>query len=223
MGSTPLSLRPDHQVVIKHIQKFENFNSATGYFDAYQVIKPFNILANSSYAPLLQIYESLRVTRVDVKSWMGNTSVTTPGYTASMYFRDVLTVVPNRFVEQLIVEPGSKRGRPVTVYHNSWRPIEPNDYEFYDHAQAADMDSSKYGQVNYAGASFGSFDFDKPLMEFTIWYDFKSLVKPEAPPSLAISRLSDNKIWPDYESDVEVIPEPRPNTPYNGKYKRSAK
>lgn len=219
MGSTPLSLRPDHQVIVKHIQKFENNNIAAGYFDSYQVIKPYFILANSSYAPLLSIYESLRVTRIDVKSWLGNTSVTTPGYTANMYFRDVLTVQPNRFTEQLIVEPGSKRGRPVTVYHSSWRPIEPNDYEFYDHAQAAEMDLSKYGQVNFAGASFGSFEFDKPLMEFTIWYDFKSLVKPEAPPALTIQRLYPT----DDESDIDVIPDPRPSTPYNGRYKRSVK
>jgi len=189
VGKVNLSLKPDHVVRVKHIKQFSNINIAAGYFDAYEVVKPFEILSTSSYAPLLKIYESMRVTRIQVKAWMGNVSVNTPGYTAFMYFRDVLTTVQNRYVEQLIVEPGSKRGRPVQIYNGLWKPIEPSDYEFYDHAQFADMDNAKYGQVNFAGASFGGFEINKPLIEFVIDYTFKSLVLPEVPPSIV--RLHD--------------------------------
>lgn len=138
---------------------------------------------------------------VQVKVWMGNVSLLTPGYTSFMYYRDVLTNLPNRFAEQLIVEPGSKRGRPVHIYNGLWRPIEPSDYEFYDHAQFAQMDNSLYGQVNFAGASFGGFEFNKPIIEFIVHYDFKSLVMPEVPPSM--NRLNDGDDFDDAEYYLE--------------------
>lgn len=180
---TPVKLGPDHRIVVKHVQKFSGRNAPGGYFDLYEVIKPIQILLNSSYSPLWAIYESVRVSRVNIRVWLTNVSMSSIGRTASMCYRDILTNTPNRYYEQLIVEPGSSTGAPTTVFSLSWVPIEPSDYEFYDHAQEPEMDSGKYGQVNFAGAGFDS-DF-KPtdILEYTVHYEFKSLVKPEAPPS----------------------------------------
>jgi len=178
-----MSVRPDHSVVVKHVQFFSDNEINSSYFACHNNVKPYQMLANSSYAPLLNIYESLRVTKIVAQVWLGGVSMTTPGYTACMYFRDVLTVLPQRFAEQLICEPGHKQGRPTTKFTVTWLPIEPTDYEFYDHSQAANMDNNRYGQLNFAGASFPS-EVTKPIIQFTIWYDFKSLVKPEAPPTI---------------------------------------
>jgi hypothetical protein len=182
VANTPVRLRPDHRIVIKHIQKFTGRNAPGGYFDLYEQIKPIDILTSSSYAPLWGIYESVRVSKITAQVWLTNVSMATIGRTSAMLYRDIITQVPNRYYEQLIVEPGSSKGSPTTKFTLTWIPIEPSDYEFYDHNQVADMDSGKYGQINFAGAGFDSGFKPTDLIEFTMHYDFKSLVKPEAPP-----------------------------------------
>lgn len=174
----PVTLRPDHTVIVRHIQKFSNVNLQNGFFDAYEVIGPHNILNNSSWKHLLDIYESVRVTRIDMKCYIYGVSMNTPGITSAMCFRDIIPTVPLRTYEQLAVEPGHKRGRPVTTFNFRWVPIEPSDYEFYDHAQFGTMDSGIYGQLNYAGAGLPGTP-PQPIIEFTVKYDFKHLVKPD--------------------------------------------
>lgn len=182
VANTPVRLRPDHHIVVKHVQKFTGRNTPGGYFDLYEQIKPLDILLASSWAPLWGIYESVRVSKITASVWLTNVSMSSIGRTSAMLYRDIITAVPNRYYEQLIVEPGSRKGSPTTKYTLTWVPIEPSDYEFYDHNQQADMDSGKYGQINFAGAGFDSGFKPTDLIEFTMHYDFKSLVKPEAPP-----------------------------------------
>lgn len=190
--ATPVSIKPDHAVEVKHVQKFGAFNLASGYFDAYQNLKPFEILSNSSWSHLLQVYESMRVTRISASVWITNASVCTQGATAGFLFRDIIPSEPIRYYEQLVVEPGSQKGRMVKTYNFKWLPIEPTDYDFYDHNQFAQMDDGKYGQINFAGV--GLADGFKPLclIEYKVHYEFKSLVKPEAPPSMRKRHDSDS-------------------------------
>lgn len=209
---TPVVIRPDHSVVVRHIQKFGQTNLQNGYFDAYEVIGPHNILMNSSWAPLLDVYESVRVTRIDMKCYLYGVSVNTPGVTTSMCFRDVVPTDPLRTYEQLAVEPGHKRGRPVTVFSFRWVPIEPSDYEFYDHAQFPTMDSGIYGQLNYAGAGFPG-QPPQPIIEFTVKYDFKHLIKPRESVTARLC-LEEDEEW---EQPINVRNPPykhnnRPNT-----------
>lgn len=205
----PLYIKPDHRIVVKYIGNYAYNNVTSGYFDCYDDIHPHKILATSAYAPLLDIYESVRVTKIEIKTWLGSASMNVSGYTAAMHYRDIVPTDPQRFVEQLIVEPGSKTGRPITKFSFLWRPIEPTDYEFYDHTQFAEMDNNKYGQLNYAGASFPSgFEIGKPLLEYKVYYDFKSLIKPPV-----VSSFHNNN--PEYQddSDIEVVPsQSRPET-----------
>jgi len=118
-----------------------------------------------------------------MKVFLNSVSMSTPGTIAGMIYRDVLTNVPQRYAEQLIVEPGSKRARPHATFNFSWKPIEPSDYEFYDHSNFSAMDNKRYGQINFAGFGLPQ-NFGKPLVEFIVHYDFKHLVKPESVPSL---------------------------------------
>lgn len=182
-------IKPDHKVTVKHLTTFEDNNIANGYFDSYSIIKPINILSTSSWSHLLNIYESVRITKINIKVFLNSVSMSTPGTIAGMIYRDVLTSVPQRYAEQLIVEPGSKKARPHVCFNFSWKPIEPSDYEFYDHSQFSDMDNKKYGQINFAGFGLPQ-NFGKPLVEFIVHYDFKHLVKPESVPSLRF--LHDN-------------------------------
>lgn len=176
-------IKPDHKVTVKHLTTFDANNIANGYFDSYSTIKPISILTNSSWSHLLDIYESVRVTKINMKVFLNAVSITTTGTIAGMMYRDVLTNVPNRYAEQLIVEPGSKKARPHVYFNFTWKPIEPSDYEFYDHSQFQDMDNQKYGQINFAGFGLPQ-TYGKPLVEFIVHYDFKHLVKPESVPSL---------------------------------------
>lgn len=196
-------VKPDHRVVVKFLGNYSENNLANGYFDCYDIIKPYHILASSSYAPLLEIYESMRVTKIKVKTWIGSVATTTPGYTSAFLYRDVLTNVPQRYVEQLIVEPGSKTGRMITKYNFTWLPIEPSDYEFYDHNQFGQMDDRRYGQVNYAGAAT-NITIEKPLLEYTVYYDFKTLIKP--PVVLNIQRTEREETESESDSEIEVVP-----------------
>lgn len=186
--NTPVRIKPDHSVEVKHVQKFRNINIATDYFDAYQDIKPYEILSNSSWSHLLDIYESMRVTSIRATVWIVNTSVSTQGSTAGFLYRDVVPGTPIRYYEQLIVEPGAQKGKAVKVYNFKWLPIEPTDYDFYDHNQFANMDNTRYGQINFAGAGFE--DKYKPyaIIEYRVHYDFKSLFKPEGVPNVDFSR-----------------------------------
>lgn len=181
-GYTPVTLRPDHRIVVKHVQTFSGRDTPGGSFDLYEQIQPIKILTSSSYAPLWQIYESVRVSRIDIRVWLTNVSMSTVGRTSAMCFRDTLTTVPTRNYYELIVEPGSRSGTPTTVFSLIWTPIEPSDYEFYDHSQISEMDSGKYGQVNFAGAGFDSGFKPDDLIEYTVHYEFKSLVRPDFPP-----------------------------------------
>lgn len=184
--NTPLYIKPDHHIRVRHIAFFDNNNITSTYFDSFSIIKPYEILNLSSYSNLQTIYESVRTTRIHIKIWLPSVSIITPGYTSSFLYRDVVTNSPNRYAEQLIVEPGSKTGRPHKTFSFTWKPIEPSDYEFFNHSTFANMDNSRYGQINYAGASFNT-TIGKPLIEYIIDYDFKSLYKPEAPPQLRLT------------------------------------
>lgn len=206
--ATPVTIRPDHSVVVRHIQKFSTNNLQNGFFDSYEVIGPHNILANSSWNHLLDIYESVRVTRIDMKCYLYGVSMNTPGVTAAMCFRDVVPTAPLRTYEQLAVEPGHKRGRPVNVYTFKWVPIEPSDYEFYDHNQFATMDSGIYGQLNYAGAGLPGTP-PSPIIEFTVKYDFKHLVKPQTSVNVRLCLENEDEEW---EQPLNVK-----NPPYNYK------
>lgn len=199
-GNTPVRIKPDHSVIVKHVQKFQNINTATNYFDAYQDIKPFEILSYSSWSHLLDIYESMRVTSIRATVWIVNTSVSTQGCTSGFLYRDIIPSVPSRYYEQLIVEPGSQKGKAVKSYNFKWLPIEPVDYNFYDHAQFSQMDNTRYGQINFAGAGF--VDNFKPyaLIEYVVHYDFKSLVKPEPVPNNLVRQPSS-----DSESSIVTI------------------
>lgn len=204
--STGVHVRPDHRVVVKYIGKYEACNIASGYFDAYEVIKPYQILSSSAYAPLLEVYESMRVTKIQIRTWLGSVATTTPGYTAAFLYRDVVPTNPQRYAEQLLVEPGSKTGRMITKYHFTWLPIEPSDYEFYDHAQFSQMDGQKYGQINYAGVDYPSnLEISKPLIEYTVHYDFKSLLK--APVVLNVKKeIKREQTDSESDSEIEVVP-----------------
>jgi len=176
--STPVFVRPDHRVVVKYIGTFQETNANTGYFDSYDFIKPYDILIKSPYKPLLDIYDQMRVTKIVAKCWLGNVSINTVGYTAAMLYKDVIQTNPNRFAEQLILEPGSKRNRPHHAFTFTWLPVEPMDYEFYSHPEFAQMDSKRYGQLNFAGSALENLTIEKPVVEYIVHYDFKSLFKP---------------------------------------------
>lgn len=191
--NTPVHIRPDHSVQVKHVQRFQNINVAANYFDAYQDIKPFEILSNSSWSHLLDIYESMRVTSIRATVWIVNTSVSTQGCTSGFLYRDVVPSVPSRYYEQLIVEPGSQKGKAVKSYNFKWLPIEPVDYDFYDHSQFAQMDSVRYGQINFSGAGFVDEFRPYVLIEYSVHYDFKSLVKPEGVPQKSYQQRSDSE------------------------------
>lgn len=176
--NTGVRIKPDHTVIVHAYGPFEFQNTQSGYFDHYENIKPHTIILNSPYKYLLEIYESVRVTSITARFYLPAVSVNTTGVTAGMYYRDILTVQPSRYREQLICEPGHKSGRAATVYTFNWRPIEPSDYEFYDHAQFGSMDDGRYGQVNFAGSGLTNPDSAKPFLEYTMKVDFKSLVAP---------------------------------------------
>lgn len=176
-------IKPDHSIVVKMLSQFEHNNIGSGFFESYSNIKPIHLLQQSSWNHLLDIYESVRVTKINIKVWISGVSFSTPGILSAMLFRDVIPTEPLRTAEQLIVEPGSKRTRPFRTMHFQWKPIEPSDYEFYDHTQFSQMDAAKYGQINYAGAALPD-SFSKPLVEYILHYDFKHLVKPELPAGL---------------------------------------
>lgn len=152
--------------------------SSGTYFDADEIIQPIQYLTSSAYAPLWDIYESVRLSKYTVRAYIRNASMSTEGALAAMLFRDVVPTMPNRFYERLIVEPGRKTGRPTTVFTFNWVPIEPSDYEFYDHTQVSQMDGNKYGQINLAGIGLPNGFTPELALEFTLTYEFKSLIKP---------------------------------------------
>lgn len=201
---TPVSIKPAHSVEVRHVQTFKSINLAQGYFDAYQTIKPYEILSNSSWSHLLNVYESMRVTRILADVWITNVSLTTPGCTSGFLFRDVTTGTPIRYYEQLIVEPGSQKGRMDKTYKFKWLPIEPSDYDFFDHNQFASMDDVKYGQINFAGAGMPDEFKPKCLIEYRVHYEFKSLFKPEAPPSV-VQYQNQKRREQEYDSDSSIV------------------
>lgn len=180
-----IRVKPDHRVLVRMVRPFDVMNSTSGYFDGYTIFKPFAYLSASPYAPLLDIYESLRVTKIVAHFYLTGVSAFTTGVTAGMYFKDIVPTQPNRYYEQLVEEPGHKRGRALKAFTFTWTPIEPHDYDFYDHAQAGQMDDGRYGQINFAGVALSNPDAPKSLIEFVVSYDFKSLKKPTVPRSLA--------------------------------------
>lgn len=215
VSNTPVSLRPDHTVVVKHIQRFSNVNLQNGFFDAYEVIQPHAVLDASSWGRLLRIYESVRVTRINLRCYLYGVSMSTPGVSCAMNFRDVVPTNPMRTFEQLAVEFGHKRGRPVTVFNFTWVPIEPSDYEFYDHSEFNQMDSGRYGQLNYAATGLPGTP-PTPIIEYTIKYDFKHLVEPVQPPSRLFTPYQNNwnanpgfvfKPWVSIFAEPEVMDE----------------
>lgn len=193
---TPVRLRPDHRVVVRMVRAFDTVNVASGYFDNYSVFRPYKYLSQSPYAPLLDIYESLRVTKIIARFYLTGVSAFTTGVTAGMYFRDVVPSNPQRYYEQLVEEPGHKRGRALKSFQFTWLPIEPSDYDFYDHAQQAQMDEGRYGQINFAGQALSNPENPKSLIEFEVTYDFKSLIKPTLPRNVGQNyELGDDEIF----------------------------
>jgi len=223
-GSTPVYVKPDHSIVVKHIRKFKDFNLASGYFDGFQRTQPYDILFNSAWGHLLDVYESMRVTKILLRCWITNTSATTIGATSTMLYRDIVTATPNRYYEQLVTEPGSKKGRMTTSFNWTWVPIEPEDYQFYDHTQFSTMDSGRYGQLNFAGAGLANEYKPSALLEYIVYYDFKSLLKPETVSTYAVhpdilrdherSPLRDDDDFSDSSSIVSVqVPKPPVSKP----------
>ena len=146
----------------------------------------------------------MRVTRIIANVWITNVSVTTTGCTSGFLFRDVVPGTPIRYYEQLIVEPGSQKGRTDKTYKFKWLPIEPSDYDFYDHNQFSSMDDVKYGQINFAGVGLPAEFKPNLLIEYRVHYEFKSLFKPEAPPSI-MQNQNQKRRDSEYDSDSSIV------------------
>lgn len=170
----------DQTAVFKRIGRFTNITSNQGYFYGLQLITPFALLQTSPYAPLIDIYESLRVVKYSVKCWLPGASLNTPGSTVAKLYRDYPAGINNNpTYEALLQERNMKQGRATTLYYFKWFPIESSDYEFFPINNS--IDNGRFGKIDMAGIAFPTITDDlKPYFEISLVIDFKYLKKQVA-------------------------------------------
>lgn len=153
-------------------------------------VNPYQLLANSTWAPYLKIWQRYRINRIDAEAFFPvmNTAYN-PGSLATMYYRDgvVQSAAALREYEQLLVEPGVQHTR-LSVKHNwHWLPVEPNDRNWWQtEREGQDMPPAAFGSICCAGL----FDdmTNRPEADFALYtlltmrVDFAGLIAPKSEP-----------------------------------------
>lgn len=173
--------RSDQQITFKSVTPYKVFEHSKGtvgtYFHGYSVINPHYALLNSSYSPLLNVYDLFRVKKIVMKTWIPGASANVGGCTSSKLYRDNRTNEPNPYYEGLLQEREHKRGRAKTTFKWTWFPIEPSDMDYLNTQSAA---VERYGQLNIAGIAFPEWsEVLNPVIEYTYYIDFKYLENPK--------------------------------------------
>jgi len=172
----------DQVVNLIELKSFENVVANTGtsgaYLAAQQTVKPYNIITTGAYAGLAQVYEQIRINSYTVRAWISNVSTATSGSTAFKLFGDVRDTFTNPYYEGLVQERNHKDGRAWTCFQDSWRPIEPSDYEFSYLTTA--IDNGRYGQFNLAAIGLPTGNYSV-VWEIRMQVEFKSLKNPGIP------------------------------------------
>lgn len=175
-----LGRKPHHTITIRTYVTMELSESSASEFWANYYIRPYALLNNSAWKPLLNIYEKMRVKSYNVKMYLPRQSILDKGRVVSFLERDSAPAfsATTWSYGKLLEMPGRKeRNNLVGKSNFHWSPIDPEDYEYKATSSAFDDDT--YGVALFAGW-VGAAITTKPVIEVSLSLDFVDLLTAPA-------------------------------------------
>lgn len=215
-GNRGFSNLPHHNIKIHEVFFVTTGSYTPGDYKIILKVLPYKWLTASPYAPLLEIYEKMRINSYTISVYFPTLSPVAKASTASWLARDSTAVTGIASYTQVLEQPGHKRGLGHTVHTYSWKPVEPEDMDYRECASS--FDTSDWGTLLYTciGAVAEFPETPNPIIEYRATYSFANL---RAPTQLRAGlALGLDKREPDCHADrsnsIEVVevgsPEPSP-------------
>jgi hypothetical protein len=106
--------------------------SGTTAYVLQHIINPYQVIVNSWSAPLITMFRQFRVNWYNINCWWTAVSSATPGFALSVLIRETPGTFAdtNAMIDAVVNQPMHRRSRLNTVHRHTWRPVEPDDYNY---------------------------------------------------------------------------------------------
>lgn len=205
-GNRGFSNLPHHNIQIHEVFFATSGSYVPGDYKIILKVLPFKWLQSSPYAPLLDIYEKMRVNSYTISVYLPTMSPVAKASTASWLARDSTVITGIAGYTQVLEQPGHQRGLGHRVHTYSWKPVEPDDYDYRECASS--YDTFDWGTLLYTciGAVAEFPEHPNPIIEYRATYSFANL---RAPTQLRAGLALGPKREPDCHADrcdsIEVV------------------